>query len=290
MPNGKTTLEELRQPTHKNTWCPGCGNFGILSSLQKAIVEMNLNPKDTVIVSGIGCSSKLPHYLKTYAFETLHGRSLPVASGIKLANPKMTVIIAGGDGDGYGIGSAHLIHTARRNIDVCYITHDNEIYGLTKGQYSPTTKQGYISPTSPHGAIEVPLNPLALAIIAGATFVARGYANDIPRLTALIKEGVQHKGFALIDVMQPCVTWRKDLSYEFFKNNTYEPKNLNTSDKAAAIKFLLDDAKGDKIAVGVFYKEQRPTYEDGLKVTDKKPVVKQNIDNIDVSKLLAQLE
>lgn len=285
------TTDDFKQPSHLNTWCPGCGNFGILASLQKALVEGGYDPKDTVLVSGIGCSSKIPHYVKTYAFETLHGRALPVASGVKLANPSLNVVACGGDGDGYGIGSAHFLHTARRNIDMLYIVHNNQIYALTKGQYSPKTEKGHITPTSPHGVIEMQLNALAVAIVAGATFVARGYANDISKLVDLFKQGMAHKGFAIVEVLQPCVTWRKDHPHAWFKEHTTEYKTKKVSDKAAAVKFLLEEAQtADKFALGIFYKEDKLTYEDELKLSDKTPVVKQQIDNVDISKLLAKYE
>lgn len=288
-----TDLKELQEPTHTNTWCPGCGNFGILMAIQKSFVDLNLNPKDTVLVSGIGCNSKLPHYIKTYGFESLHGRAMPVATGIKLANPDLNVVVVAGDGDAYSIGSAHFLHAFRRNLDLCYIVHDNEIYALTKAQYSPTTIKGYKSSTSPHGSIEIPFNPLAVAISAGATFVARGYAGNIAHLTELIKKGIQHKGVAIIDVLQPCVSWRKDISFDFYKDKVYDvnKEGFKTDDKSGAIKFLLEhDVYSDKIATGIFYEENRPTYEEELKINDKTPVCKQNISNIDISPLLKKLE
>lgn len=286
-------MKELDQPKHINTWCPGCGDFSILFTAKKAVSELNLNPKDTVFVSGIGCGSKLPHYVNTYGFEGLHGRALPVASGIKLANPELNVLVFAGDGDAYGIGSAHFLHALRRNLDLCYVVHNNELYALTKSQYSPTSQKGFVSPTTPHGAIEPAFNPLLVALAAGATFVARGSAADIPHLTELIKKGIQHKGTAVIDVLQPCVTWRKEMSFDFLKLHTYNinKEGFDISDKANATKFLLEHGiYDDKIAIGTFYEEQRPIYEEELKLAKKSPVAKQDITNIDISKLLEKLE
>ncbi len=286
-------MKELDQPGHVNTWCPGCGDFSILFAAKRAISELGFNPKDTVVVSGIGCGSKIPHYINTYAFEGLHGRPLPVASGIKLANPSLNVLAFSGDGDAYGIGSAHFLHALRRNLDLCYIVQNNGLYALTKSQYSPTSKKGFVSPTTPHGSIEIPFNPLAVALAAGATFVARGSAADIPHLAELIKQGIQHKGIAIIDVLQPCITWRKDESFEFLKSHVYNvnKEGLNTSDRSGAVKFLLEHSiYDDKIAIGLFFQEQRPIYEEELKVSDKMPVAMQNIQDIDISPLLDKLE
>lgn len=281
-------MKDLDQPKHINTWCPGCGDFSILFAAKKAIVELGLNQKETVLVSGIGCGSKLPHYVNTYAFEGIHGRTLPVATGIKLANPSLNVIIFAGDGDAYSIGSAHFLHAFRRNLDMCYIVHNNEIYALTKKQYSPTTEKGYVCPTAPDGSIEIPFNPLAVAIAAGATFVARASGGDINHLAEIIKQGIQHKGLAIIDVLQPCVTWRNEKSYSFLKEHVYDvnKEGFDNKNKANAIKFLLEnEIYQGKIAIGVFYIEQRPTYEDELKLTDKTPVIKQKIETIDISQL-----
>ncbi|MFQ5474949.1 MAG: 2-oxoacid:ferredoxin oxidoreductase subunit beta, partial [Candidatus Nanoarchaeia archaeon] len=268
----------------------GCGNFGILASVQRSIVDLDIDPKDLVIVSGIGCSGKFPHYMKTYGFESIHGRALPVAQGVRLANPELTVIAVGGDGDGYGIGSAHFLHTARRNIDMTYIVHDNRIYALTKAQYSPTTEKGHKTPTSPHGAIEVPLNPLAVAVSAGATFVARVFANDIKNSVEVIKKAISHKGFALVEIMQPCPSWRKKHTNQWFKERLYPAEGFDNRNKAEALSFLVNTEKEEKIATGIFYVENRPTYEDELKLGEKKPVVHQAIEDIDISPLLDALE
>ncbi|MDD5340398.1 MAG: thiamine pyrophosphate-dependent enzyme, partial [Candidatus ainarchaeum sp.] len=190
----------------RSQWCPGCGNFAIVAAIKGALHELDIPTHQTVISSGIGCSSKLPHYVDTYGFEGLHGRTLPVASGIKLANHKLNVIAVGGDGDGYGIGAGHFIHIMRRNYDLVYMVHDNQIYGLTTGQASPTSQLGMKTKTTPYGVVEMPFNPVATAIGGGATFVARVFAGDMAHMKETIKQAIAHKGFALIDVFQPCVT------------------------------------------------------------------------------------
>ncbi|MDE2899550.1 MAG: thiamine pyrophosphate-dependent enzyme, partial [Chloroflexota bacterium] len=188
-------------------WCPGCGDFGVLNSLQRACAELGLQPHQILTVSGIGCSSNLPGYINAYGAHTLHGRSLAVATGAKLANHDLTVVATGGDGDGYGIGGNHFTHTARRNIDITYIVMNNQIYGLTTGQISPTSRLGMKTKSTPFGNVETPLNPLTQAIMNGATYVARAYSGDIRHTTALIRGAIEHKGFALVDVFSPCVTF-----------------------------------------------------------------------------------
>ncbi len=238
----------------KPIWCPGCGDFGVLASLYRAMADMDLDPSNTVIVSGIGCSSRLPHFASTYGVHTLHGRPLPVAMGVKLANPELTVIAVGGDGDGFAIGAGHFPHAARRNVDITYLVMDNEIYGLTKGQASPTSLFEQKAPSTPFGNPEDPLNPLALAIAAGASFVARGASFNTKALTELITQAVEHKGFSYIDAMSPCTTF----------NNTQESwKELVTdvapehdpTDRVAAFDLAL---KGG-FSLGILYRQQRMT-------------------------------
>ncbi len=271
---------------NKIQWCPGCGDFAILLALKNAIADMGLENHQVCVASGIGCSGKLPHYIKTYGFESLHGRSLPPATAIKLANHEMTVFAVGGDGDGYGIGMGHFIHTCRRNMDMTYIVHDNQIYGLTTGQTSPTSEKGFKTKSTPHGAIEVPVNPMMLAIASGATFVARGFSGDMKHLVSLIKQGAQHKGFALIDVFQPCVTFNKINTFKFFQERVYklEEAGYDPSNKMKALEKSME--WGEKIPIGVLYKEDRPTYEDELPQIAKVPLVKQPIDNISIDKLM----
>ena len=208
-------------------WCPGCGDFGVLSGLQRAVVELGLMPHEILTISGIGCSSNFPGFFNSYGMHTLHGRSLPHASGAKLANHEMNVIVTGGDGDGYGIGGNHFTHTSRRNLNILYIVMDNQIYGLTTGQISPTSEVGMKTKSTPFGSVELPVNPIASAITAGATWVARGYTGNMKQLVRLMIEGMQHNGFALLDVFSPCVTFNKVNTYQFFKQRVQPLEDLD---------------------------------------------------------------
>ncbi|MBD3360893.1 2-oxoacid ferredoxin oxidoreductase [Candidatus Peregrinibacteria bacterium] len=256
------TLEDL-ETRQKPNWCPGCGNFGIQTAVKKAIVELDLPPENIVISTGIGCGSKLNQWVETYGFAGLHGRSLPVAMGVQLANPELVVLDASGDGDGYGIGMGHFINTMRRNLDITYIVQNNQLYGLTLGQVSPTSEKGMKSPSTPHGVIEEPVNPIRLALSSDCTFVARGFAGDIPHLTNLIIKGIKHKGFALIDVFQPCVTFNKINTYKFFRDRVYKLEEVEDYDTSDLVKaYEIAGEWGDKIPTGLFYKVDKPTYED----------------------------
>lgn len=282
------SVAELNEPGHVVQWCLACGDFGILLAVKNAISELGINPKDVVVASGVGCGSKLPHYIKTYGFEGLHGRALPPATGIKLANTALTVLAVGGDGDGYGIGIGHFIHTLRRNIDMTYIVENNQVYGLTTGQTSPTTAKGTATKSTPFGAIEVPINPLALALSAGGTFVARTFAGDLKHFTETIKKAIAHKGFAFIDCLQPCVTYNKVNTYQYYQQRCYKLEGTGhdvTNFDAAMQKAQEWTGQDVKIPIGVFYQVQHPTYEDELPQV-KVPLVKQPIDNIDIEPLM----
>jgi 2-oxoglutarate ferredoxin oxidoreductase subunit beta len=246
----------------KPTWCPGCGDFAVLKAFQQAVARLQLDPKDILVVSGIGCSSNFPHFVATYGFHGIHGRILPVAAGAKLANPELTVVGAGGDGDGYGIGLNHFIHTARRNFDITYIVMNNQIYGLTTGQYSPTSQEGMVTKSTPEGAIDSPVNPIALALGSGATYVSRGFSGDTKQLTDLIAGAIEHKGFALVDALSPCVTFNKVNTYPWFRERVYglEEAGHDPSDIDAA--FERSREWLEKIPVGLFYKVEKPTYEE----------------------------
>ncbi|MEW6035579.1 MAG: thiamine pyrophosphate-dependent enzyme [Candidatus Micrarchaeota archaeon] len=278
----------------KSQWCIGCGDFAIVGGLKQALAELNIPHHQVAISSGIGCSGKTPHYLNVYGFEGLHGRSLPVASGIKLANHKLTVLAMGGDGDGYGIGAGHFVHIMRRNYDMTYIVHNNQIYGLTTGQASPTTQLGMKTKTTPGGVIEMPFNPMAGAIIGGATFVGRAFAGDLLHMKAMMKEAIAHRGFALLDVLQPCVTFNKLNTYDFFTKRCYKLQDAghDSSDKPRALDKAMEDFRSnyEKIPVGVFYKESRPTYEDSLPQLKEKALVEHSLDGIDISPAYADLE
>ena len=234
-------------------WCPGCGDFGVLNSLQRVAAELGLRPHNIVTVSGIGCSSNMPGYINTYGMHTLHGRSLAFATGVKMANHDLTVIATGGDGDGYGIGGNHFTHTARRNVDITYVVMNNQIYGLTTGQVSPTSRVGQKTKSTPFGSVEYPINPLTSAIMNGATYVARGYSGDVRHLTELIKGGVEHQGFALIDIFSPCVTFNLDNTHNFFKERIkkLEDEVHDATSWAAACEKAM--VWGDEIYIGKFY-------------------------------------
>ena len=217
------TLVELKDfnTVARPDWCPGCGDFGIQVAVKQALTNLQIAPHKVAFVSDIGCSGKITHWVNTYGLHSLHGRALPVATGVKFANRDLTVLVDAGDGGGYGIGMGHLVHTIRRNVDMTYLVHDNMVYGLTKGQMTPTSCKGFKTPSSPFGAIETPLNPMALALSLGATFVARGSAGDAIHLTKILEEAIKHKGFALVDIFQPCVTFNKINTYAYLIQNTY---------------------------------------------------------------------
>jgi len=263
----------------KPTWCPGCGDFGILASLKNSLVQLNLHPHEILMVSGIGCGSKLPYYMRANGFDSLHGRALAVATGAKLAKHDLRVIVISGDGDGYGIGGNHFVHTMRRNPDLTHIVENNQVYGLTKGQYSPTSSKGYVSSTTPEGSIEVQVNPIALALAAGASFVARGFSNDPKHLTQTISKAIQHKGYALVDVLQPCITYNKINTGAWYKERVYK-----LDDEAGYDPHDYDAAweKGkewdERIPIGVIYQEQdRPTYEEQVSELQAGPLARQSV-------------
>jgi 2-oxoglutarate ferredoxin oxidoreductase subunit beta len=260
-------------------WCPGCGDFGVLAAVQKALVELQIPKHEVATISGIGCSSNFPGFIDTYGMHTLHGRSLPVASGMKLANHAMTVLVTGGDGDGFGIGAGHFVHTMRRNLDLTYIVMDNQIYGLTTGQTSPTSRIGMKTKSMPFGNVDAPVNPISLALAAGATFVARGFSAEQKHLTELLKRAIQHKGFSFIDVFSPCVTYNHDNTFQWFRprvkkledNPAYDPTDF----QAAMEKSLL---WGDEIPIGLFFERTDvPAAHEAEPVLKSGPLVHQEI-------------
>jgi len=266
-------------------WCPGCGNFAILNALKKALVELDLEPHRVLMVSGIGQAGKLPHYTRGNVLNVLHGRTLPAAAGAKIANPELVVLAVGGDGDGYGEGGNHFLHSVRRNHDITYLVHNNQVYALTKGQASPTSDQGFVTKTTPHGA-STPLNSLAVAIAAGGTFVARGFSGDIDHLVGLIKSGIQHRGFALIDILQPCVSFNHKNTHAWYKERVYKLEEAahRPSDRSAAMEKALE--WGERIPIGVIYRQEKPAFEDELPVLKRGPLVKQPMDPMQVGALL----
>ena len=251
----------------KNTWCPGCGNFAILNSIKMALSELHaegLPWENIVIVSGIGCHAKIVDYLDLNSFYSIHGRATPAAEGIKLANRNVKVIGFAGDGDAYGEGVEHLIFAAKRNIDITMIIHNNRVYGLTTGQYTPTSPLGYRGRSTPSGSKELPINPLDLMLTSGASFLARGTSHGSELMKNIFKEAIMHKGFALVDVLQICFTYYN--MYEYYEKRVYELKDHNAQDYAQASNKIREwDYNEDKpIALGVFYKKELPTFEDRL--------------------------
>jgi 2-oxoglutarate ferredoxin oxidoreductase subunit beta len=241
----------------KPIWCPGCGDFGVLASLYRAFAQLELDPAKTVIVSGIGCSSRLPGFVSTYGFHTLHGRPLPVAMGVKLANPDLNVIAVGGDGDGFAIGAGHFPHAARRNTDITYLVMDNEIYGLTKGQVSPTSLFEQKGPSTPFGNPEEPINTLAFAVACGASFIARGASFNTKALTELIVQAIEHKGFSFIDALSPCVVFNNHQE-EWKETVTEIAPDHDVTDRVAAFDLALRGG----FSLGIIYRQQRATLND----------------------------
>jgi 2-oxoglutarate ferredoxin oxidoreductase subunit beta len=257
-------------------WCPGCGDFGVLKAVKMAAGKAGVAAKDLVIVSGIGCSSNLPGFIHAYGVHSLHGRAVAVASGIKLANTDLKVVITGGDGDGYGIGIGHFIHAMRRNLDLTYVVMDNQVYGLTTGQASPTTMKEMRTKSTPRGNVEFPINPIALAMVSGATYVARAFSGEPNHMADLIAGGIRHKGFALVDVFSPCVTYNKLNTYPWFKKRVYkleEESGYQPTDARAALEKSFE--WGDRIPMGLFYRDEQPTYEDSEPAFRNGPLVRQ---------------
>ena len=260
-------------------WCPGCGYFSILKALKKALVGIQQQPHELVIVSGIGQAPKTPHYLRCNCFNGLHGRTLPVATGIKLANHKLTVLALGGDGDGYAEGGNHFLHAMRRNVNITYLVHDNQVYGLTKGQASPTSDYGFVTKTTPQGSISPACNPLMLAVASDCSFVAREFAGEIDYLADLIKEGIQHNGFALIDILQPCVSFNRVNTFKWYSDRIYKIDTDSAYDAADRLNaFQRAQEWGDKIPVGVIYRNQRPTLEEQISAIADQPLVEHQIE------------
>ena len=258
------TVKDYRSDV-KPTWCPGCGDFAVLSASFKALAELQLKREEVVVVSGIGCSSRIPYFLSTYGIHGLHGRSLPLATGVKLARPDLHVLVFGGDGDLFSIGAGHTPHAARRNVDITVVNMDNQIYGLTKAQFSPTSKLGLVSKSSPYGSLERPMNPVLLALSMGATFVARGYSGKPKQLQEMIVKGVQHKGFSFIHIHSPCTEFHNTFSlYDTLVQDI--PTEHDTGNLEAALHLVLSE---ERVNIGVFYQDARPTLDDGLRRLEK---------------------
>lgn len=268
-------------------WCPGCGDFGILNAVKKALAKLDKPAKDILLCSGIGQAAKLPHYVKCNCFNGLHGRALPPAAAAKIANPNLTVLVTTGDGDCYGEGGNHLLHNIRRNVDITVVVHNNQIYGLTKGQASPTTDEGYHTKVQPEGVVLEPLHPLEMAIALGCGFVARGYSADSEHLSWLILEAIKYKGFSLIDVLQPCVSFNKKNTYEWYSKRVYkvnDDSSYDLSDKMSAYKKAGE--WGDKIPIGIIFKTQRQSYEEKAGISAARALVDERIEDIDIKPIL----
>jgi len=268
-------------------WCPGCGNFKILKMLKSALHELGLTPQQLVVVSGIGQAPKTPQYFNTNMFNGLHGRSLPVATAVKVSNPELTVIAEGGDGDMYGEGGNHFLHAIRRNPDITHLVHNNMVYGLTKGQASPTSQTGFKTPIQIDGVINEPVNPIAVAIAQNASFVARAFAGDLEQTKAVVKEAIQHRGYALVDILQPCVTFNKLNTFKWFKDHSYYlDETHDPSDRAAAFGKAIEK---DRFALGIIYHASRPTFEQQQPVyaSNTLPLWKRNVD---VNKIRSTLD
>src|SRR5580765_3275908 len=304
----KLSIKDYKSELH-NDWCPGCGDFGILTAIQMAFVQLNLDPDQVAVFSGIGCSGKTPHYINAYGFHTLHGRVLPVATGGRLANTKIVTVALGGDGDGYGIGAGYFVNTGRRNLDFTYLVHNNNVYGLTKGQASPTLSKGKRTKSMPEQAIQDGINPIAMAVAAGYTFIARAYALE-PKYTAnIIAKAIQHKGSALVDVLQTCPTYNDLYTKEWYEGadlpekksrlykleeQGFDGKVKDVTDKAEIIMkkaaAVARSYEAEPIPIGVYYEIDLPTYEDEVfrRIPDleETPLVEQNSFERDVNPLL----
>jgi len=255
-------------------WCPGCGNFQILSTIKQALVELGIEPWEVLVVSGIGQAGKLPHYIKCHTFNGLHGRTLPVATAAKLANHSLHVIAVAGDGDCYGEGGNHFLHVIRKNPNISLFVHNNQVYGLTKGQASPTTDKGTHTEIQPHGVLAEPINPLALAISQDCSLVARGFAGDQDHLKELMKAAITHKGFALLDILQPCVTFNKINTFKWYRDRVYKlEEEYDSTNRIKAFERSLE--WGDKIPNGILYKNERKILEEGVPAIQEKPLVRQ---------------
>lgn len=274
--------------TYDTAWCPGCGNFIILDCLKGALEELHKDPEEVLIAAGIGQAAKIPQYISANAFCGLHGRGLPAAAAAKIANEKLTVILSTGDGDSYGEGGNHFIHNIRRNIDIAHFVHDNQVYGLTKGQASPTSVEGFVSEVQPGGNINTPLNPLLIAIAAGTGFVARGFTGKKDHLKEMMKQAIEYKGYALVDILQPCVSFNKINTFAWYNERVYElDESYDITDRMAALRKAMEFE--ERIPVGVIYKEDKKTFHEKNAVLKKgAPLIHLSADKLLVQKLIKE--
>lgn len=272
-----STFKDFRNSVKPN-WCPGCGDFSVQAAIQRAAANVGLEPENLAVISGIGCSGRISGYINSYGVHGIHGRSLPIATGVKMANRDLTVIAAGGDGDGYAIGMSHTIHAIRRNVNITYIVMDNQIYGLTKGQTSPRSATGFKTKSTPEGSIEQAIAPMEMALTAGATFVAQSFSTDLKDLTAIIEAGMKHEGFSLINVFSPCVTYNKVNTYDWFKENLTKLSDIegyDHSNKEMAMQTLM---KHNGLVTGLIYQNtERKSYQDLLKGYSEDPLIQADL-------------
>ena len=271
------TFKDFRNSVKPN-WCPGCGDFSVQAAIQKAAANLGLEPEEVALITGIGCSGRLSGYINSYGVHGIHGRALPLAQGVKMANKDLTVIASGGDGDGYAIGMGHTIHALRRNMNITYIVMDNQIYGLTKGQTSPSSAVGFVTKSTPKGNIEKNVVPLELALSSGATFVAQGFSSDIKALTKLIEDAINHDGFSFVNVFSPCVTYNKVNTYDWFKEHLTsieDIENYDPTDKQLAMKTVLEH---ESLVKGIVYQDTTiPSYESQIEELDESALTKRDI-------------
>ncbi|WP_338754117.1 2-oxoacid:ferredoxin oxidoreductase subunit beta [Bacillus sp. FJAT-52991] len=271
------TFKDFRNNVKPN-WCPGCGDFSVQAAIQRAAANVGLTPEKLAVISGIGCSGRISGYINSYGLHGIHGRALPIAQGVKMANKDLTVIASGGDGDGFAIGMGHTIHAMRRNIDLTYVVMDNQIYGLTKGQTSPRSAEGFKTKSTPQGAIESALSPMELAITSGATFVAQSFSTDLKELTAIIEAGIEHKGFSIINVFSPCVTYNKINTYDWFKEHLTKLSTIeeyDSSNRELAMNTLM---KHDSLVTGIIYQnKEKPSYQQLVYGYSDEPLTAQDL-------------
>jgi 2-oxoglutarate ferredoxin oxidoreductase subunit beta len=273
----------------ETAWCPGCGNFALLEGVKRGLVAAGLAPHRVLFVSGIGQAAKAPHYLNANVFDGLHGRALPVATGAKLANPELTVIIESGDGCCYGEGGNHFLAALRRNIDVTMIVHDNQIYGLTKGQASPTSEEGHVTKAQPHGALLERFNPIAVAVGMHAGFVARSFTGDVEHLAEMVRLATAHRGFALVDVLQPCVSFNRVNNFAWYKKRCYTlPAEYDPRDHGEAVKKAYE--WGDRIPIGVIYVNDRPPFDKHFPVLKDGPLAGRDVDRAALAEVLERFK
>lgn len=270
------------------TWCPGCGNYSIWNELKRALDELNIPQENILIVYGIGCSGNMYNTINVNAWHSLHGRAIPTAVGAKLANKDLKVIVVAGDGDGLGEGMGHFIHALRGNVDITYLVHENKVYGLTTGQTAPTSDHGFVTRSTPEGVIEIPTNPVSLAITTGGSYVARGYVGKPQQLKELIKGAIEHRGFSFVDILQPCVTFNKVNTYQYYTERVYDIKETGHNPLDWQTAMIKAHEWGEKIPTGLFYQDTREAYGDDLKQEKGKALVARSVTKRSVKKLIAE--